>query len=61
MLSEKVGFDASGFFHVLDVREKRVKPAKLDASDVFARYMAAAEHVTAAVDRILDSDKGKTS
>jgi hypothetical protein len=61
MLSEKVGFDASGFFHVLDVREKRVKPAKLDASDVFARYMAAVEHVTAAVDRILDSDKGKAS
>jgi hypothetical protein len=61
MLAEKLGFDASGFLHVLDIREKHVKPAKRDVSNVFARYLAAVEQATAAVDRILDSDGKKAS
>jgi Nucleotidyltransferase domain len=60
-LAEKIGFDASGFMHVLDVRERRVKTGKLNAEDVFSRYLAAVEQVTAAVDRILDSNGGKAS
>jgi hypothetical protein len=55
MLATKVGFDASAFMQVLDVREKLVKSTKLDAADIFSRYLAAVEHVTAAVDRMLDS------
>jgi Nucleotidyltransferase domain len=55
LLAAKIGFDDSGFLEVLDVRERRIKPAKLDAADVFSRYLAAVEHVTAAVDRMLDS------
>jgi hypothetical protein len=55
MLATKIGFDASAFLQVLDVREKRVKPVKLDAADIFSRYLAAVEQVTAAVDRMLDS------
>ena len=54
-LASKIGFDASGFLQVLDVRERRVKPGKLDVADVFSRYLAAVEQVNAAVDRMLDS------
>lgn len=54
-LAEKLGFDPSGFLHVLDVRERRVKPKELDVNDVFSRYLAAVEHVTDAVDKMLDS------
>jgi hypothetical protein len=55
MLASKVGFDASGFLQVLDVREHRVKPKALDVNDVFSRYLAAVEQVTEAVDKMLDS------
>ena len=54
-LANKIGFDPSGFLHVLDVRENKIKPGALDAEDVFARYLAAVENVTTAVDRMLDS------
>jgi hypothetical protein len=54
-LANKIGFDASGFLQVLDVRENKIKPGALDAEDVFSRYLAAVEKVTAAVDRMLDS------
>lgn len=54
-LALKIGFDASGFLHVLDVRERKTEMKRLDAADVFSRYLAAVEHVTAAVDRMLDS------
>jgi hypothetical protein len=40
---------------VLDVREKKSDRKMFDVGDVFARYLAALEHVTAAVDRMLDS------
>jgi hypothetical protein len=61
MLAAKLGFDASGFLHVLDVRERYIKPAKLNAADVFSRYLSAVEHVTAAVDRMLDSGAAASS
>ncbi|MFZ0320845.1 MAG: nucleotidyltransferase domain-containing protein [Candidatus Sulfotelmatobacter sp.] len=54
-LAEKIGFDPSPFLQVLDVREKVSKPKQLDVDNVFARYLAALEQVTAAVDRMLDS------
>ena len=54
-LARQVGFDASGMLQVLDVREKKSGRKMFDVSDVFARYLAALEHVTAAVDRMLDS------
>jgi hypothetical protein len=55
LLAARLKFDASGFLQVLDVREHRIKPKTLDPLDVFSRYLAAVEHVTAAVDRMLDS------
>lgn len=54
-LSKQIGFDASGVLHVLDVREGKVGRSKFDVTDVFTRYLAALEQVTASVDRMLDS------
>src|ERR1700735_4170077 len=54
-LARQIGFDASGMLQVLDVREKKSDRKMFDVADVFARYLAALEHVTAAVDRMLDS------
>ncbi len=54
-LSETIGFDASSFLQVLDVREQISKRKQFDVAEVFARYLAALEQVTAAVDKMLDS------
>ncbi len=60
-LSKQMGFDASGILQVLDVREKKSDRKRLEVADVFSRYLAALEHVTAAVDRMLDSGTARTS
>lgn len=60
-LASKIGFDASGFLQVLDVRERRVKRGKLDVTDVFSRYLAAVDQVNATVDRMLDSGEKASS
>jgi hypothetical protein len=54
-LSKQAGFDASGILQVLDVRERKSDRKKFNVADVFSRYLAALEQVTAAVDRMLDS------
>lgn len=56
-LASKLGFDASGILQVLDVRERKSNRKQFDAADVFARYLAAVEHVAVAVDKMLDSGK----
>ncbi len=55
-LSKRVEFDPSSINQVLDVREHRADPKKIDINDLFARYLAAVEKVTAAVDKALDSN-----
>ncbi|HYL16209.1 MAG TPA: nucleotidyltransferase domain-containing protein [Terriglobales bacterium] len=55
-LSKQVGFDPSAINQVLDVREHKADPGKMDIKDLFARYLAAIEKVTTAVDKRLDSD-----
>jgi len=54
-LSKQIGFDASAILQVLDVREKTSNRKDFDVTDVFSRYLAALEQVTAAVDKMLDS------
>ena len=54
-LAGKVGFDASAFLTLLDIREQRSDPKTMDVADLFARYLKEIEMVTAAVDRMLDS------
>ena len=41
---------------VLDVREHKADPKKMDISDLATGYLAAIEKVAAAVDEALDSD-----
>jgi hypothetical protein len=60
-LAEKVAFDPSPFLQVLDVREQITKPKSVDVAVVFARYLAALEQVTSAVDRMLDSGPSRSS
>jgi predicted nucleotidyltransferase len=60
-LSKQLGFDASSILHVLDVRERKSDRKKFDAADVFSRYLAALEQVTAAVDKMLDSGAAGSS
>ena len=55
-LSTKMGFDLSPVYQLLDVREHKTDPKKIQVSDLAARYLAAIEKVTAAVDEALDSD-----
>lgn len=55
-LSKRVGFDPSAIQQVLDVREHKADPKKIDINDLAARYLAAIEKVTATVDEALDSD-----
>jgi len=54
-LAKQIGFDASGILQVLDVRERKSKSKEFKVAEVFSRYLAALEQVTAAVDRMLDS------
>jgi hypothetical protein len=55
-LSKRVGFDPAPWLQALDVREHKANPKKIDAQDLAARYVAAVEKVTAAVDEALDSE-----
>jgi hypothetical protein len=55
-LSKRVEFDPSAILQALDVREHKADPKKIDIGDLVARYLAAIEKVTAAVDEALDSD-----
>ena len=54
-LSKQIGFDASSILQVLDVRERKSERKQFNVADVFSRYLAALEQVTAAVDKMLDS------
>src|SRR6266404_5448671 len=53
-LAASLGFDASPFEQLLDIREHRAHPEQFRVQEVAARYLAAVEQVTAAVDRMLD-------
>src|SRR5580698_3288370 len=60
-LSKRVGFDLSAIRRALDVREQdaqeqKADRKKIDVDDLAARYLAAVEKVTAAVDEALDSE-----
>src|SRR5215470_8516755 len=54
-LADSLRFDASPFENLLDIREHLADPKQFRVQEVAARYLAAVEQVTAAVDRMLDS------
>jgi len=49
--------DSSAFLEVLDVREHRAQEKQFNVEGLATRYLAAIEQVTAAVDKMLDSEK----
>jgi hypothetical protein len=53
-LAAKIGFDATGFLQVMDVRERKTDRKQFDVSDVFARYLAAVEKVTGSLEKMPD-------
>jgi hypothetical protein len=53
-LAKQIGFDASALLQVLDVRERKANRKQFKVADLFSRYLAALEHATAAVDKMLD-------
>ena len=54
-LAARVPFDASAFLQLLDIREHKAETKQFEVNDVFSRYLAAVQQVTAAVDKMLDS------
>ena len=54
-LASRTPFDASAFLQLLDIREHKAETKQFDVTDVFARYLAAVQQVTIAVDKMLDS------
>jgi hypothetical protein len=53
-LAGRIRFDPSSLLQLLDIREHKAETKQFDVNDVFARYLAAVQHVTAAVDKMLD-------
>jgi len=53
VLAQRVGFDASAMLQVLDVREHQLDRKKIEIRELVARYLAAVEKVTSAVDMAL--------
>jgi hypothetical protein len=54
-LAARIPFDASAFFELLDIRERKAETKQFEVTDVFDRYLDAVQRVTAAVDKMLDS------
>lgn len=59
-LSKRIPFDPSAFQQLLDIRERKAEAKQFDVTDVFARYLAAVQQVTTAVDKMLDSPRPRS-
>jgi hypothetical protein len=57
ILATRIPFEPSAFLQLLDIRDHKADRKQFKAKDVFTRYLAAVQHVTAAVDTMLDKDK----
>ena len=55
ILATRIPFEPSAFLQLLDIRDHKADRKQFDAKDVFTRYLAAVQHVTAAVDTMLDT------
>jgi hypothetical protein len=54
ILATRIPFEPSAFLQLLDIRDHKAERKQFDAKDVFTRYLAAVQHVTAAVDTMLE-------
>ena len=59
-LAARIPFDNSAFLQLLDIRERKAETKQFDVTDVFARYLAAVQQVTAAVDKMLDTPESRS-
>jgi hypothetical protein len=57
LLAARIPFEPSAFLQLLDIRDHKADRKQFDAKDVFTRYLAAVQHVTSAVDTMLDKVK----
>ncbi len=57
LLAARIPFEPSAFLQLLDIRDHKADRKQFDAKDVFTRYLAAVQHVTTAVDTMLDKVK----
>ncbi len=57
LLATRIPFEPSAFLQLLDIRDHKADRKQFDAKDVFTRYLAAVQHVTTAVDTMLDKVK----
>lgn len=57
ILATRIPFEPSAFLQLLDIRDHKADRKQFEAKDVFTRYLAAVQRVTAAVDTMLDKDK----
>jgi predicted nucleotidyltransferase len=53
-LADRLGFDAAPILQVLDVRERELSRRDVNVEPLCREYLGAVEHVTAAVDKLLD-------
>lgn len=60
-LAARVQIDSSAFLQLLDIREHKAERKQFDVADVFTRYLAAIQKVTAEVDTMLDSPGPRSS
>jgi hypothetical protein len=60
-LAKRIPFDPSAFLQLLDIRERKAETKQSDVNDVFARYLAAVQQVTDAVDKMLDSPEPRSA
>jgi hypothetical protein len=57
LLAARIPFEPSAFLQLLDIRDHKADRKQIDAKDFFTRYLAAVQHVTSAVDTMLDKVK----
>lgn len=60
-LAKKIGFEPSAILQVLDVREGKSRRTQFKVGEIFPTYLAAVERVTAAVDKMLDSENNHSA
>jgi hypothetical protein len=58
-LAAKLQFDATAFDRLLDVREHKAERKQFEVGETFTHYLRIVQHVTAAVDKMLDSPQSR--
>jgi len=59
VLASRLQFDPAAFQQLLDIREGKADRKQFQVAEVFSNYLRAIQHVTAAVDKMLDSPQAR--